>query len=943
MSAIVVYPTRGFLNTTFKIKASQNDTFKITFNGNTVSEGKLSIGETVCLPKLHAAGDYMIESIKSGERQAIRVEDAYRFGGSKLNYAFLAKYSTTAFIVMLDRLYTYNYENQDFWMDNNLCPDSIEDLNAELFLFKSKRKSESDEKTTLNDYYSVFSLVQKRILFSFNELIAYTPCYLVYRDIISKEVSIYFYTIDLFVSIEMEKSIFDSQEDCLYYTIENDEDIYKTSNLNEWETRQLCLNAHTNGDEIDIDDCFTIYLDNSLTTCCYKVKSGKFIEFSGAHYAIFNNKFVDLRTKVEKSIPYAPNIIINGNNDSLQDNLQILCADNQQFLFAGRKQNAYMTILYKDIKTYATNNNLYWIEKDCILYNDAYGIKSKVQHCILHPLYSIHWNEKDTEKIHLAPDTRICVNDVNSVYVSSEDTSFYIDNENNIVEELATTSSLDMEKNRPFPGTLCCRKMVAAWEDGVDKDVIVVKNGCKYSIGIWVNQLNRYVTDESVDDFIDKSSYGNAMFFANGGGVLIKDNNGKQFQWMDNSGKLQNIEFDNTSFIIKGINGYLPLVSFDSSRRPVFVDPVTSNIISPSYLRDYVFSSPDKSLYARNNHLEDIKYICESTGKEISFDEYRKLFFDYNYPEYVKECKLFGRCPDIVLRNNSIKHQDSEIIKENRKRFIKEHSISFDRIEKFYASQDFKLHTKWLDEAIEEISECKYIDFVKIIASPKQYITIFNAEHKIHERIFVGEPLWFLNYVSFSYDNRFVAISGRYPDGSNSGGLLFVHDLLYKRTAFDSTHESKASYNAVWLSSFDKNGNIASYTSEPITRILSLNKDVYNVNEILYEKNFLTYSRSGKFSALSDQGYIRYDNSFTDYWGHKPSCNIYIRNEITKRIIGPFNDFGISSHGKKNSIVGTGEREESVSSVSFSADEKQYLAVSSDGVIIVRNIQEFDK
>ena len=953
-NCLKIYPRHGFLNTEYKVRSEKEESFTILFNGQKIFEGVVCSGETKVLPKLNVTGEYLVISNRTNERQKIYVEDAYRFGGSKLNYAFLAKYYTTAFLVMLDRLYIYNYESHDFWMENGLCPDSIEDLNEDLFLFKSNRKSEIENKTNLNDYYSVFSLDQKKIIFSFNELITYTRNYLIYKDVQSNKVSIYFYAIDLSVSIAMDKRIYDIQEECLYYTIENDDDVYKTYNLNEWEARQLCLYAHTDGVEIDIEDRSTINSDNPLTTFCYKAKYGKFIEFSGTHYAIYSNKIVDLRTQVEKTIPYTPNIIINGDNTALQNNLQELCEGNQQFLLASRKKYAFMTIQYKDIKTYATNNNLYWLEKSCILFHDGFKIRTENTHCILHSLYPLHWNEKDTQKIHLAPYTRISTSDNNSVNVCTDNISFYIDNENNIVDELTDGSSKEKEDNRPFPGTLCCRKTVIAWGDDVEKDVIIVKNGSKYSIGIWDDNLKRYVTDESVDDFIDKSSYGNAMFFANGDGVLLKDINGQQFQWMDNSGNLQNMEFENTSFIVKGINGYLPLVSFDSCRRPVFVDPVTSNTISPSYLRDYIFTSPDKSLYARNNHLEDIKYFCESTGREISFDEYCNLFSDYNYSEYINECRRFGRRPDIFSRSHSIKPQAPEEVKENRRRIIKEYSFTFKYIEKFFEDEGFTLRAKKLDEAIEELSECKYIDFVKLLAFPKQYITIFDAENKFYDIIPIGEPLWFLNYVSFSYDNRFVAISGRYPDGSNAGGLLFVYDLYYQRTAFDSSAEEKA-YDAVWLSAFDKNGNIASYTSDPITRILSLRKDKhiandeynanaeYIVNESLEGKSFLTFSKSGKYIALSDQGYIRYDKDFMDHWGHRPSCNIYIRNEVTKKIIGPFNDFGLSSNGRKNSIVGTGERKESVSSVSFSADEKQYLAVSTDGVIIIRNIQELDK
>ena len=940
-NCLKIYPRHGFLNTEYKVRSEKEESFTILFNGQKMFEGVLKAGETKVLPKFNVAGEYIVISNRTSEIQKIIVEDAYRFGGSELNYAFLAKYSTSVFLVMLDRLYIYNYSNSDFWMENGLCPDSIEDLNEDLYLFKSNRKSRSNDSITRNDYYGVFSLIRKKILFSFNELIAYTNQYILYIDSQSENVCIYFYTIDLCVYVEMAKFIFDSHKDCLYYTVDKDNSIYKTANLNDWEVRQCCLYAHTDGTEMYVEECSTINSDNPLTTCCYDAKHGDFIDFLGTHYAIFDNKVVDLRTLEEKSIPYSPNRIINGNNDALKDNLQKLCDGNQQFLFAGRKENAFMTIRYKDITTYATENNLYWIEKICLLYNDAYKNKTEVQHCILHSLYPIHWDVKELNNIHLSPSTRISISEENNIHVNADNISFYIDENCNVVEKIADKTSIDVQEERPYPGVLYCKKTVVAWD--IEKDVIVVKNGGKYSIGIWDELLNRYIIDESVDDIIDKSSYGDAIFFADGNGVLIKDQRGKHFQWMDNSGNLQNLELDDTQFIRKGINGYLPLVSFDSFRRPVFVDPVTFSEISPSYLCDYVFTSSDKALYARNNHLEDIKYFCESTGNEIDFNEYCKLFSDYNYPEYINECRRSRRRPDLFdcnTRNNSIRPQSSETVKENRRRLIKDSSISFENIKNLYNNQGLILRANNIDEAIEELSECKQIDFVKIIAFPQQYVTILNADHKVHDIIRIGEPLWFLNYVSFSYDNRYVAISGRYPDGLNAGGLLFVYDLHYQRTAFDSSTEPRA-YDAVWLSAFDRNGNIASYSSEPITRILSLNENNYYVKESMDEKSFLAFSRTGKFIALSDQGYTRYDDKHN--WGHKPSCNIYIRNEYTKKIFGPFNDFGLSSQSGRSSIVGTGERRETVSSVSFSADEKQYLAVSNDGVVIVRNIQCFDK
>ena len=48
-------------------------------------------------------------------------------------------------------------------------------------------------------------------------------------------------------------------------------------------------------------------------------------------------------------------------------------------------------------------------------------------------------------------------------------------------------------------------------------------------------------------------------------------------------------------------------------------------------------------------------------------------------------------------------------------------------------------------------------------------------------RINLGKPLWFLNYVSFSYNGRYVAIAGRYPDNTQNDKrqvVYYIHQRL---------------------------------------------------------------------------------------------------------------------------------------------------------------------
>ena len=56
-------------------------------------------------------------------------------------------------------------------------------------------------------------------------------------------------------------------------------------------------------------------------------------------------------------------------------------------------------------------------------------------------------------------------------------------------------------------------------------------------------------------------------------------------------------------------------------------------------------------------------------------------------------------------RNNSIRPQSSETVKENRRRLIKDSSISFEKIKNLYNNQGLMLRANNIDEAIEEFEK----------------------------------------------------------------------------------------------------------------------------------------------------------------------------------------------------------------------------------------------
>jgi hypothetical protein len=208
---------------------------------------------------------------------------------------------------------------------------------------------------------------------------------------------------------------------------------------------------------------------------------------------------------------------------------------------------------------------------------------------------------------------------------------------------------------------------------------------------------------------------------------------------------------------------------------------------------------------------------------------------------------------------------------------------------------------------------------------------------EVKEKIELGSPLAYLNYVSFSYDNRYVAIAGCYPWGVSTGGLFLLYDLEEHLVIYRNG-ESKA----VWTTAFTKDGIVAAYTSSPTTFIGKCDDVKAKGNEkefdicVIGGYNFLTYSPDGAYFACSQQGYVAYRNGMGNInpnWGHQPSALVDIR-----RASDPDNELIRFSDLSEMGIADT-FRSQSVSSVSFSNDNKKPLMVGKDGVVvIVRNL-----
>ena len=121
-----IYPTRGFLNTDFKIKSNIPNTVVVYNNENICFELCLNTNETKTLPRFNSPGCYIVESKVDGLRQAIRVEDAIRLGTSTLKRAYVFDDFPFIIFVMKDRIHFYDPLIESYvYTENFLCPDKI--------------------------------------------------------------------------------------------------------------------------------------------------------------------------------------------------------------------------------------------------------------------------------------------------------------------------------------------------------------------------------------------------------------------------------------------------------------------------------------------------------------------------------------------------------------------------------------------------------------------------------------------------------------------------------------------------------------------------------------------------------------------------------------------------------------------------------------------------
>lgn len=457
------------------------------------------------------------------------------------------------------------------------------------------------------------------------------------------------------------------------------------------------------------------------------------------------------------------------------------------------------------------------------------------------------------------------------------------------------------------------------------KGRIVSIGTCKYETE------NHYVIKDILTNIFDKSFYRDVLFAKDGDEIAYSDGYGMYHMKNLQTGEI--CDFHSGKYV-RHLNGYRTMIEYDDLSQPRVVDPVTGNYVEGHSMNDITFVSPDENFVIEkpsevaHHHFCSIEYINKFTYEKIDEDTYNKLIEELDYPG-------FYDIPQSINENRKKKFKEYacqlvDIVNDRLKSTIlKNVKLTSNDILRYALNNlNGSLSDNKIFNAIEMFSKLT-ASFSKLIIETNEYLIVRNKQSGNFCKVNLGRKLWFLNYISFSYDSRYIAIVGRYPDnipdetGYNSGGLLLLYDLVDDRVVKKSTNS-----NAVWTVAFTKDGSFAYYDSTPDTFMIC---DNFNESFSIFNRNFLTFSPSGRYMALSNQGYIRRDAAvFGQDWGHQPNTNVYLRKTSDpNKEIAHFNDHG-------SGIVGTGSK--TVSMVAFSPDDKKIMSVSDDGVVVIRNL-----
>lgn len=944
---IYIHPYKGYLNTEFQIYSHELDSVEYTIypkNENISNDATLIKGvikpNTPNSFRVSSAGIFVIK-FNIGTSREIIVEDAYRFGGNKHKKSFIFDYCPWAFVVMHDRTYFYNRESKESFVEA-ISPDEIVEISKDYVLFKNENQRD----------FSLFSLLEQRPI------------------------------------LYIDNVIFSNEE--LFIWEEKNED-NKPSTMKVFSLKK---------NEILIEELFTCYSLNSCKCCIYLANKndiktisldetptlsepisfkGQFVTFAQSHYAICHEfgtiKVWDVETREEQAEITPSSCLARINDVTFIDVVSRRRAISNFDLRNSDFPEAEISAQYCEYDIYPCEWRVFYVQKDIVISSDKEN--NKTIRCICDNKKNIHQEIKNDNGNVIFTGNAFCWYKDNESYVACrvyDHTSYCTDSKVYIFKDKAylgdTRNLRTLSRNGFWDGNwetegefvfdyfedygVIYDKVNKIYynhskkELGVQKgrrsdyleigDYLynkcgkrVLKKGTPQTISASMNyglnvdskgvkffeyKNNVFESDAILEGIYDTSTYSNVLLSDNGCQIMYRE---KELSTVLDVESGRKTEFKNLSYV-NHINGIRPLfITEMECSQARLINPLDGQPIDVGLLTQYQFISPDGSLYADKELRKYIEYRNKIIGKTISREDYLDLVKQLDVPND-KWSKWI-----LSLKKEEVREEIEEIFKL-RDKFIEEHVEYFTGLAKEARNIRFFLHNVARHQEFTNL-------FIKILG-----IAIIRRMDtgEVVEKIELGSPLAYLNYVSFSHNNQYVAIAGCYPFGVSTGGMFLLYDLKEHMTIYRNGVSK-----AVWTTAFTKDGIVAAYTSSPTTFIGKCNEVKSGESKedsklsIIRGYNFLTYSPDGLYFACSQQGYIAYrdgNGNINPNWGHQPSSLVDIRmTSNPNEVLISFND--LSEMGIADAYCS-----QSVSSVSFSNDNKKLLMVGKDGVVIVRNL-----
>ena len=442
-------------------------------------------------------------------------------------------------------------------------------------------------------------------------------------------------------------------------------------------------------------------------------------------------------------------------------------------------------------------------------------------------------------------------------------------------------------------------------------NLIITKEDSK----LFLRNISENRREVILSNSFDSSNYSNAYFTSDGKSVVLQINN--------NEGKILGFEdlnmthFDVEGFTVarnEGFNGYKPEIAIVDGRKPVWRDPISLARILEKDMSKHVFLSPDGK-YSADTSMKTV-YYNRLVKKEISLDV---LYSEKDRYDWRKEASDQEKKDKRELRK--------ELMKRYGRELLFEHVLSHE-----WGAQETENLINYYLESSDSFTPV-FIDELGFVC--------YHTNHTDEYRILIGRSVWFLNYVSFSYDSKYLAFGAKMKRDEfrfSEEGVFVLFDLeggkeiIRQIQDVRQDSEFKNSLCAVWMTMFDKKGDVAYYDSNPNAYIVTA-ESIFKETKKAQGKSLLCFSPTGKYIALSDQSYIDYAHHPEIKWGHQPSGNVYIHStDSFEQCLEQYNDLG-------DGIEGVACQAGSVSSAAFSQDERRLLVVGNDGVVVVRNLK----